>query len=60
MNLKDAREKAYLDILKSHKFAKIETDLQDGEIVIVKVVASIKLNKEYLMENGYLQLCRIT
>ncbi len=55
MDIKSAREKAYFDILKRHKYAKIDIDVQNGEVVWVKVTESIRLDREYLKKNGYLK-----
>ena len=42
-----------------YKFEEISTLITDPA-VIADMKRFVKLNKEYLMENGYLQLCRIT
>ena len=55
MDVKKARENAYLDIMKKYKSAKIETEVQNGEIVLVKVIENIRLDVEYLKKNGYLK-----
>ena len=55
MDVKKARENAYLDIMKKYKYAKIETEVQNGEIVLVKVIENIRLDVEYLKKNGYLK-----
>ena len=48
MDIKKARENAYLDIMKKCKYAKIEIEVQNGEIVLVKVIENIRLDAEYL------------
>ena len=55
LNEKEAKRNAYYDLINRYKYAKIETDINDGEIVNIKIIQNIKLSKEYLKKEGYLK-----
>ena len=48
------KNKAYLDLICKYPYAKIETDIQDGNIVNVKIIQNVRLDDNYLKEHGYL------
>ena len=55
LNEKEAKRNADYDLINRYKYAKIETDINDGEIVNIKIIQNIKLSKEYLKKEGYLK-----
>ncbi|MBP6280998.1 MAG: hypothetical protein KA384_02985 [Leptotrichiaceae bacterium] len=48
------KKRAYLDLIDKYHYAKIETDIQDGNIVNVKIIQNVRIDDKYLEENGYL------
>ena len=41
-------------LIDKYHYAKIETDIQDGNIVNVKIIQNVRIDDKYLEENGYL------
>ena len=46
--------KAYIDLLNKYSYAKVETDIQDGVIVNIKIIQNVRIDNKYLVDNGYL------
>ena len=50
----ELKYKAYIDLLNKYPYAKVETDIQDGVIVNIKIIQNVRIDNKYLSDNGYL------
>ena len=51
----EIKYRAYLDLLIKYPYAKVETDIQDGIIVNIKIIQNIRIDNKYLSDNGYIR-----
>lgn len=50
----ELKHRAYIDLLNKYPYAKVETDIQDGIIVNIKIIQNVRIDNKYLLDNGYL------